>query len=170
MRFVFTFLFTSLLYTGSIRAHPLHVSLTSIAFNTGNNEVSIIYKFYTDDFSLLFYHLYEKTVNPEKDKPFAPGELTLINNYISQSFHLVSGNDTLTLDFLRKEQEDEFVWLYYTGVFDESNPQEMIVLSNKLLLDLYDDQTNLVIVTLGNVEKGFSFTYNNWRKELLTLQ
>jgi hypothetical protein len=163
-------LFSTFLLGLALNSHPLHVSYTSIEIKPETRETLVSMKFYTDDFSLLFYHLYEKTVSPEKDKPFAPGELALINNYISQVFVLASGTDTLKLDFARKEQEDEFVWLYYTGVFPESNPQEMIVLSNRLLLDLYNDQTNLVIVTLGNVEKGFSFTYNNWRKELLTLQ
>jgi len=40
------------------------------------------------------------------------------------------------------------------------------VLTNALLLDLFEDQTNLVIVTHGNSEQGYTFTVNNWKSEI----
>ena len=162
-----TFL-TTLLLSALMHLHPVHVSFTGIDIDSGNKQVSVSMKFYTDDFSLLFYHLYEKKVKPEMDTDFTPGELELINKYILGSFTLVAAGDTVALDFVRKDQEDLFVWLYYTSVLP-SGYSNGLMLTNKLLLDLYEDQTNLVIFTDGKMEKGFSFTYKNWQKELLTL-
>ena len=155
----------TLLLSVLIHSHPLHVSFTSIAIDSMQHEASVSFKFYTDDFSLLFFHLYEKSVKPEKDKPFTPGEQALINLYMGNSFLLVSGNDTVTLDFVRKDQEDEFVWLFYKCTWPRDNPQNL-VLTNKLMLDLYDEQTNLVIVSDGFAEKGYSFNYRNRRLDL----
>jgi hypothetical protein len=158
----------TLLLSVMIHSHPLHVSFTSIAIDSAQHEATVTFKFYPDDFSLLFFHLYEKSVKPEKDKSFTPSEQALISKYMENAFVLVCGSDTVKLDFVRKDQDDEFVWLFYKGILPGSKLKNL-VLTNKLLLDLYDDQTNLVIVTFGNVEQGFSFTYKNWQKELLTL-
>ena len=155
MKFVLTILFISLFYSGSIRAHPLHVSLTSIAFNTVDKEALIVYKFYTDDFSLLFFHLYEKQVIPQSGKAFTDKELDLINGYLANAFSLTFKGDKLPFTFVKKEQNEESIWLYYACTLPRNKFKTML-LTNKLLLDLFEDQTNLVIINDGKSEKGIS--------------
>ena len=155
----------SLLLSVLIHSHPMHVSFTSINIDSTQRQATVSCKFYPDDFSLLFFHLYEKSVKPEKEKPFTPGEQSLINKYMGNAFILVAGSDTVALDFVRKDQDDEFVWLHYSGALPQGNPRNL-VLTNTLMLDLFDDQTNLVIVSDGSAEKGYSFNYRNRRLEL----
>jgi len=155
MKFVSTILFASLFYVGNIHAHPLHVSLTSIEFNTGNNEALIVYKFYTDDFSLLFFHLYEKQVVPVSGKELTDNELDLINGYLANKFSLTFKGDKLPFTFLKKEQNEESVWLYYKCILPRNKVKTML-LTNELLLDIFEDQTNLVIINDGKSEKGIS--------------
>jgi len=160
MTVLFTVLFSALLSN-----HPLHVSCTSIDISTEKKEASLTFKFYTDDFSLLFFHLYEKTLKPEIDQELTNTQLALINTYMDHSFSIVTGKDTVDLNFLRKEQDDVNIWLYYKGSLPK-NLGRNVFLTNTLLLDLYGDQTNLVIVTQGKAEKGYTFNYNSYRQEL----
>jgi hypothetical protein len=153
-------LLTSFLLAGFIAAHPLHVSITSVEINTEQKAVVISHKFYTGDFSLLFYHLFEKNIEPQKDKEFNTAEIELINSYMHKRFMLVSGSDTISLGYLRKEQNEESIWLYYSGKLSKRDMKTLII-NNLLMLDLYEDQTNLVIVTRGIKENGLTFNATN---------
>ena len=64
----------------------------------------------------------------------------------------------MNFNFVRKEQNDDSIWLYYHGKFDQQVP-DTITLLNTLLLDVFEDQTNLVILTAGGDEKGVRFDY-----------
>jgi hypothetical protein len=147
---------------GFISAHPLHISYTNVEINGEEKIVTVSHKFYTDDFSLLFYHLYEKEIEPKNDMPFDPHETKLISSYVRQRFSLLSDNDTIALSFSRKDQDEESLWLHFSGSLNPENVKNLTI-ENLLLFDLFMDQTNLLIVTQGKKEKGFSFDYENRR-------
>jgi len=159
-----TILLTAL-FSAILHLHPLHVSFTSIDIQREKREASLSFKFYTEDFSLLFYHLYEKNIQPVMDQEFSQDQLGVINGYLTKAFSLVSGKDTAALAFFRKEQNEEYIWLYYQVDLPENLPNSLI-LTNLLMLDLYEDQTNLVIVTQGKNEKGYTFDTRNRREEI----
>jgi hypothetical protein len=146
-------------------AHPIHVSVTSLDVNTDKKEILITHKLYTDDFSLLFYHLFEKNLQPKADKDFNVTELALINNYLSAAFILESGKTKLPLEYLRKEQDEQSIWLYYKCSFPPGKIKTLI-LTDALLLDLFEDQTNLVIVTHGKNEQGLTFNVRKMKSEI----
>jgi len=146
-------------------AHPVHVSVTNLEINPQQKEIAVTCKLFTDDFSLLFYHLFEKEVKPEATRDFSAGELTLVNRYMTAAFRLESGKSLLPLRYIRKEQDDQSIWLYYTCILPADRIKTLI-LTNALLLDLYEDQTNLVIVTRGKKERGITFNIRNMKSEI----
>lgn len=146
----------SLLIAGLSVLHPLHITYTSIEINRENDSISLSHKFFTDDFSLLFYHLFEKQVEPKMNQDFSMAELDLIKTYLSYRFVLVAGTDTISLNYHRKDQDDESLWLFFKGRLPDNGAKALSV-QNQLLLDLYEDQTNLVILICGKKEKGFRF-------------
>lgn len=156
----------NLLFAVFLAAHPVHVSVTNLEINRETKEILISQKLFIDDFSLLFYHLFEKNIRFEEGKELSAAELVLVNQYISASFVLLSGKQKLPLEYIRKDQDKEFIWLYYKTSLP-SNKIRSLVLTNAILLDLFEDQTNLVIVANGPVEKGYTFNYNNMQSELL---
>ena len=158
-------LLQTLLCFALLHHHPLHVSFTNIDINREERALSLSIKCNTEDFSLLFFHLYEKNITPEPGKDFTEAQLALINEYISRSFSLVAGKDTLDLAFTKKEQDDLYLWLYYSASF-KAVKKGGLVLNNSLLLDLYQDQTNLVIVSDGARETGYKCDFQNRRCEL----
>jgi len=157
--------FYSFLIAAFLMNHPLHVSYTSIDFNTENKVVTASFKFFTQDFDLLFFHLYEKNIQSEMDHEFTPGQLDLIKKYLNSSFSIVTALDTIKFEYVRKEQDEESVWLYFTGPLPGDFSDKFVII-NKLMLDLYEDQTNLVIVSQGIQEWGFTFNYIHRRYEL----
>jgi hypothetical protein len=157
----------SMLLTGLLTAHPLHISYTNIEINTDDRTVAVSHKIFTNDFTLLFYHLFEKTLEPQNDKPFTSEELQLIDSYMSRRFMLCVGTDTMSLKYERKDQDDESVWLYYSGKMMNS-VKDSLVINNLLLLDLFFDQTNLVIVTDRGKEEGYTFDFKT-RKSVVKL-
>ena len=159
----------ALLLTLGLNSHPVHVSVTSIDINTEKREISIAHKMFTDDFSLLFYHLYEKNIQPQVSKDFTPGELEVINGYISDAFILDWDKTRLPFRFVRKDQDDMSTWLYYSGELPAQDFNNL-VLTNTLMLDLYEDQTNLVIVSDGKTEKGYTFNYMDRQMEIEIFQ
>jgi hypothetical protein len=116
-------------------------------------------KFFTDDLKLLFYHYYEKELPFDPEKDLTVGEVDLISRHIFGSFALKEGDEeAVNFSFVRKEQDEGSIWLYFQGKFDREIP-DTILLMNTLLLDVFEDQTNLVILTAGSGEKGYRFDY-----------
>ena len=139
--------------------HPVHVSYTSIDIAAETGEISLVYKFFTDDLKLLFYHYYERELPFDPEKDLTSNEVDLISRHLFGSFALKEGDDkTVNFNFVRKEQNEESIWLYFNGKFDGEIP-DTIGLINTLLLDVFEDQTNLVILTTGSDEKGVRFDY-----------
>jgi hypothetical protein len=148
-----------------LAAHPVHVSVTNLEFNTEKKTVFISQKMFTEDFDLLFYHLYEKTIKPLPGKDFTENELAMINGYMKDAFVLESGSTKIPLSFVRKEQDEESIWLYYTCPMPSNNIKSLM-LTNSLLLQLFEDQTNLVIVTYKGADTGYTFNYDSWKSEI----
>lgn len=146
-------------------AHPVHVSLTSLEVDPERHEIRITQKVYTEDFSLLFYHLYEKNVRFTQGKDLSENDRRIVSAYMDSAFVLASGKDRLPLTLTGKEQDEESLWLHYTCRLPEKRAATL-TLTNSLLLQLFEDQTNLVIVSLGPKQKGFTFTGTNWKAEI----
>ncbi len=155
------FAYCSVLFISLFFGHPLHVSITSVEIDLTRNEISVSHKFFTDDFSLLFFHLYEENIIPKDEIDFTESELGIIDRYISDAFRIEPENDSDVIDFnyTGKRQNEDSVWLYFKGKIPKGGCNSF-VLTNRIMLDLYFDQTNLVIVVLEDQEKGFSFDYD----------
>jgi hypothetical protein len=155
-------LLTSLIFSVVLSAHPMHFSYTNVEIDTFNNKITVSSKFFINDFNLLFYHLYEKNIEPQKDQAFSNPDLSMVDGYYRDRLTLLSDQDTIALQFIRKEQDDESIWLFYESRLPSSKMKSLI-LNNLLLLDLYMDQKNLVIISSGNREKGITFDFENRR-------
>jgi hypothetical protein len=158
----------ALIIAFTLLAHPMHVSYTNVEINTDQQTILVSHKLYSADFSLLFYHLFEKNIEPQKDIEFTPAENDMIRGYMKQRFNIISGNDTIELHYVRKDHEDESLFLYYKGEFEKDTMTEIII-NNLLLLDLYMEQKNLVIVNYGAKEKGLTFNWDT-RQSVLVMK
>jgi hypothetical protein len=148
--------FLSVIFSG----HPVHISFTSVEIDFTAQEAALTYKFNTDDFSLLFFHVYEKTIRPEMNQELTPIQLKLIDTYLYTSFVMTLDSDTLDFKFVGKEQNEEFIWLHYKCHIPKAS-YNSLQMTNTLLLELNQDQSNLVILTYGGQEAGNTFNISN---------
>lgn len=153
---------TTFMLSGMLSLHPVHVSFTNVELNTADHEISVSHKFFINDFTMLFSHLFEQDIIPQQSKDFGNAEIELINHYMRYRFNLVAGNDTIPLRYNGKDQDEESLWIRYSGKLNVSHT-DSITIENMLLLDLYMDQTNLLIFNIADQEKGYAFNFDKRR-------
>lgn len=158
-------LIPAIIVTSLFSAHPLHVAYSNVEIDQENSTIEVSHKIYIQDFTLLFVHLFEQHIEPKDESDFSEQEIRMIDGYMKERFIIITGNDTLDLNYSKKQQDEETVWLFYSGKLKKKLPAKLEI-SNMLLLDLFMDQTNLLILNDGSTEKGITF---NWDKRQETI-
>ncbi|MFP4025157.1 MAG: DUF6702 family protein [Thiohalospira sp.] len=145
--------------------HPVHVSFTNVEYIEEKNEISVSFQIFIKDFELLFYHLFEVTLNLADQKSY-----NKYKNKTDQYFnhHFKFGSDTLTLENNGYKRTDEFTWFYYRIPLNGPLPDEVFV-QNTVLFDLFFDQKNLLIYKNAGFEQGYQFDIRN-KKILISLK
>ncbi len=139
-----------------LAAHPVHFSVTNIEYRTTEHTFSVSIKVFTDDFRALMHHLYGVELDAGLDWSNERDQ-ELISGYFRQSLSLVvNGKKELMLNYLGMDRGDGALWFRFESG-KVRNPG-LIDLRNSILLELYHDQTNLVILGVGDFEKGLTFT------------
>lgn len=137
-------------------AHPLHISVTEIEYNEKNKSFEIMMRIFTDD-------LEEGVRRQQKDmrlnimQPPA-GKTTdqLIEAYLAAHFRLSVDNKVRKADYLGHELEADAVICYIevTGI----KSWKTIEIKNNILMEVYDDQSNIVNVTVNDKVKSLRLT------------
>jgi hypothetical protein len=162
MKFLVSFFLISL-----AALHPLHVSYTSIDISRETGEIDLVCKFFTDDLKLMFYHFYDREIRFDPEKDLTGPEKDLVNRYVFNSIECkkTDGNPVL-FQMIKKEQNEENIWIYYRGKLEGEIP-DTVTIMNTLLLDIFEDQINLLILTCGSMEKGYRFDYRNRELQMI---
>ncbi len=149
-----------ILFTCSrIYFHPVHVSITNIDINTELNLSEISCQFFIDDFERIIQINEGCELIFEQNQELSRESIDAINNYIFSVFEIkINNKEIIKLDFQHNRQDEALIWLYYKGEIPVTDIKN-ITLVNELMLDLYEDQTNLVILSLDGEEKGYTFNY-----------
>lgn len=147
--------------------HPVHVSFTNIEYLKAQNEITVSFQIFTDDFELLFVHLYEVNLDLSDQKSYNKFN-DKTDQYFNYHFKFKSGNDNFKLVNNGYKISEEFTWFYYRIKLNNDLPDEIIV-QNTVLFDLFFDQKNLLIIKSGNKEQGYQFDIRN-KEILISLQ
>lgn len=139
--------------------HDFHTSLTEMRVNAQEKTVEVTVRVFTDD---LENALTRANANQRVRLEAADKHDPLIDRYLKQHFVLTAASGKLRpFRYLGKEFEADATWLYLEISLTE--PLAGAKLQQLVLLDLFDDQTNLVNVFYGGDEKR-SFLFNQKNK------
>lgn len=138
--------------------HPLHISVTEITLDEKENELEIMMRVFTDDL--------EAAIRNEKNNP----DLSLVNppnttldkivwDYLQTRFKITANGEQLNLKYLGHEK-DEDVIVFYVQV-QPAKKFETISITNSIITELYDDQSNLINVTVGETTRSLRLMRNN---------
>lgn len=138
--------------------HPLHISVTEITLDDKEQELEIMIRVFTDD---LEQAIRAESKNPELNimKPAGITTDKLVWNYMQSRFKITANGEQLNLKYLGHEK-DEDVTVFYVQV-QPMQKFETISITNSIITELYDDQSNLVNVTLGETTKSLRLMRNN---------
>ena len=135
--------------------HPVHISVTSMEYNKEEEIFLVSFKVFTDDFETNIERKYGVNLNLGKEN-----ELKNASEYFSRYFResfsfIVNGEELKEPVYLEKKMNDIAVWLYFK--YPTSGDVEEVEIKNVIMLDMFMDQSNLLIFKYNDFEEGFIF-------------
>jgi hypothetical protein len=155
-KLLFSVLAISLL---SFAMHKYYVSITEAGYNAKSKTFEISVKFIGHDLeeALTAAGAPELFLGTEKEHEKADYYL---NQYINQRFHMVADKQSLNLNFIGKEiNNDDFIYCFL-----ESNKIELpkkVTIKNTLLTEIFSGQANTVYLTVGDQKVNYQLNKSN---------
>ena len=138
--------------------HPVHVSVTSVEYNKGEKIFLVSFKVFTDDFETIIERKYGVSLNLGNEEELKNAD-EYFSRYFRESFSfIVNGEELREPVFLEKKINDIAVRLYYK--YPMSGNVEKVEIKNIIMLDMFMDQSNMLIFKYNDFEKGFIFNRN----------
>ena len=138
-------------------SHKFHVSTSVIEYKKEEKTLQITSQIFIDDLELVL----------KKDDPslrLAPDnrkELidSLVNQYFEEKIKMQSNSKPLKLNYLGREYKNDIAVNYIE--IDLQDTLEKIEIENKLLLEFFDDQKNIIHFKHKQTRKSFLLHKNN---------
>jgi hypothetical protein len=143
--------FTTLLV--NTNDHPIHISRTEINVSTTDKEIQVSARIYIDDLELAL-----KTANKKPTRIFVPNEAKdvdqIIEAYINSRLNIQIDGKPLNFELIGREQSEDFlaVWCYLQVAYQK--PPISMKVDNHILHEIYDDQRNMVEITINGKRKN----------------
>ncbi len=137
--------------------HAIHLGVTEINVNASSNVLEISHKFFYDDLQSSIERQYKINLhlNTNKENPKAA---EYIQRYLSDRFVISCNGERQTTKYVGYEYEEEAIWIYYET--PKIQQKGVLQFTNRILFDLYTDQSNFLHFTTTNNRKSIRFTFD----------
>ena len=150
-----------------LSAHNLHLSVLEIKWNSDTTKLECALKVFTDDIQVSIANVQLDSRWENKDYLTVQKART-VNYLLNSLLFQAPGNSSLNL--IGEEVEGIVTWYYFELEFhynermmDKEWPSKYVLeLENRLLLDQFDDQENIVHVIEGDEKE--SFLLDNYKR------
>jgi hypothetical protein len=161
---LFTKIITILSFSLITYLHPVHVSILNFEYSKKDKAAVISVKVFPDDFELAFIHNYNIRLNLGK-KDIHPEWEKYLSMYFKKMFSLKINNKcAIPVVFKSYEINDDGIIIKLEAPINSK--VKSLQMDNGLLLDVFENQTNLVILSINGKEKGFSLNFSNYKINL----
>jgi hypothetical protein len=140
------------------KAHPYFLSVTEVHIQPEEKTFNISCSMFTEDLESAIKSIYLTHSNLQKDLE-AQQVLDLIYQYISARLEISFGEKKQSYTLVGCENQEESTWCYLEGSF--SNFSSPISVSNALLFDFLEEQTNMVHMYVGEVRQSVKLNNPN---------
>lgn len=143
-------------HAGKSTDHPFFVSVVEVNHNAAEKTLEISVKIFTDDFEKTLAKKYNSKIDLTNPPDKAAMD-KLVKDYISKNLSFKADGKSMGCNYIGFEQESEAVWSYFeiTGIASV----KQLTITNSLLHDLTDKQTNIMHVTVGGTRKSHKLDY-----------
>ena len=145
-----------LLSSAGLKYHPFHVSVVEINHNISDKTLEITCKIFTDDFEKVLAKNYQTRVdliNPPDKKAMD----SVVKKYIVSHLSVSADGKPGNLVYIGFERDAEAVYSYVQ--VEHISSVKKIDIVNKLMHDLFDDQINIMHVTVNGNRKSLKLDY-----------
>lgn len=136
--------------------HPLHVSVTEINLNTSEKILEISCRIFTDDFEKVLARNYKTKVDLINSTDRAAME-KLVSDFVQQHLLLKADNRRLQLEYLGYERDNDAIYCYLQ--VENMTGLKTLEVNNSILHDVFNDQINLMHVTVGGKRKSVKLDF-----------
>jgi hypothetical protein len=136
--------------------HPFHVSVIEINHNATDKTLEISCKIFTDDFEKTLAKNYSAKVdliNP----PNKAAMDSLVKKYIFSHLSIKVNGKPVSLTYVGFENENEAAFGYVE--VDNVSSVSSLNISTNIMYDQFDDQMNIMHVTVGGNRKSTKLNY-----------
>ncbi|MFZ0489191.1 MAG: DUF6702 family protein [Salegentibacter sp.] len=131
--------------------HKYYLSVTEIEYKSDQKDLQIISKVFADDFQKLLRKRYSDDIRLSRSQE--EGDVkAAIEDYLKKKLQISVDGKPLELHYLGKEYDADEVVMYIE--VEGVEPFQKISVKNLLLTDMFDDQKNVVNVTVGDQVKN----------------
>lgn len=153
---LFKWLTTAWLCVFGVHSHPLYITVTEVTHNTKDRILEVSCKVFTNDFEAVLEKMSGSRVDLSAAATKAASD-KLIDSYVQKHLRLKVDGKPVLLHFVGSEQENDGTWSYFQ-VNDVSSVKRIDVV-DELLYDSFNQQINIMHVTVGGVRKSFRLDY-----------
>jgi hypothetical protein len=144
-------------YDLRLSTHAFHTSITEMRYNSKQKSFEISLRVFTDDLekTLSLNNQNKKFVIENTDK----NDL-FIEQYVRKHFVITTPKNQRSIyQYVGKEKEGDATWIYLEMPVNE--PIKGSKIQNSVLMDSFEDQTNIVNIFVNNEKKSYLFTIKN---------
>jgi hypothetical protein len=139
--------------------HPLHVSVTEIEYDSKDRQLEIMTRIFIDDLELSIRNKRNQAdldiLNPGRDLTTNQ----LVKEYLGEHFKISLDGKLQKTVYLGYELEGQAMICYIEVTHVKKWKQ--IEIMNSVIMETYDDQSNLVHVTFQDTVKSLRLVKNN---------
>ena len=134
----------------TVSAHPLHTTMTRIAF-AADGSVTVAVRVFADDFSAAVARSVGVVASADHQVPDDAAAA-----YLSRALVIGAWGRPIALQLVRQRRDGDVTWIELRGAWrgDLSNA----TLRNQLLMDLHRDQVNIVQLSRGSDSRTLLFS------------
>lgn len=135
--------------------HPMHVSVTEIEMDEKEKRLEIMMRVFIDDLELTLRQNFKQ---PELDvlEPKVQTLDELMQSYLKSRFLISLDGKSQVIKYLGHERDHE-AFIFYIEV-EKVKKWKSIQVQNSIITEIYDDQSNLVHVTLAETIRSLRLT------------
>ena len=155
MKTLFIAAISLLITLNALALHPTHLSVVNLTFNAESTELSYSIRLFQDDINFLIAALYHDEIFHTTDTFDLNKHTEKLDSYFQNTFEVYIANELCESEITKRDNNEYEFWFYFKVKLSTS--PELVKVRNRILLDIHSDQTNLLIVSDGNNEKGYTF-------------
>lgn len=138
--------------------HPMHLGVTEINHNQTTNTFEISHKLFYDDLEDAIERSYKIKLNLNTKKE-SDKTVTYLQQYLEANFVVLCNGSRQKPTYVGYEYEEEAIWIYYE--LKPSTPQGVLQITNRSLMNLYDDQNNFLHFQQGSQRQSLRYNFEN---------